>query len=211
MKTELLEGAKKFWESESLAHAVDGVMMERASELARDLEELFGEDLNGKRILDLGCGTGRIFELYTPLRYVGVDQSANMIAIAEERCAVKVGEPTKEIELYHCDLMDFRANEHFDVVLLLNVLQHVHNPLDLLEHILCFDADTYMIEFFLNTAGLTQYHDTSVGTTSVSRPRAFVDEVVEIMESDGLVTATLIGNALNTNVAPVFVAGWRDE
>lgn len=209
MSEHLLPGADKFWKSKKLSQDVHDVMMGRGKGLAKDLEAILGDTLSGKTILDLGCGSGRIFLLYMPWRYVGVDQSVNMIAIAERVCVAKVGEPTKEIELYHSDLIDFQTDEHFDVTLMLNVLQHVTNPMSLVNHMLQFNADTYVIEFFLNTASQTQYHDTSVGRTSVSRPQSFVDEVVAIMESNRLRTATLVGEVVNTNVAPVFIAGWR--
>lgn len=225
MKTQLLDGADKFWKRKDLSLAVHDVMMNRGDSLKRDLDTILGESLDGLSVLDLGCGGGRIFLLYDILRYYGVDQSRNMLDIAEEESAkiawereVASSDPDDDfsstyqvkLDFAHSDLMDFQSNEHFDIVLLLNVIQHVHNPIELLEHTLHFDADTYVIEFFLNTAGRTQYHDTSTGTTSVSRPRAFVDDIVSVMENNGLRTATLVGVAINTNVAPVFVAGWRD-
>jgi len=185
-------------------------MMGRGKGLARDLEAILGETLHSKSILDLGCGGGRIFLLYDPVRYVGVDQSEKMLTIAREqehRGELRI--PVPAVDFYHSDLIDFETDEHFDIVLMLNVLQHVTNPIGLVEHMMEFSANTYVIEFFLNTADKTQYHDTSVGRTSVRRPGAFVDDVVTIMEKYGLRTATLVGETINTNVAPVFVAGWR--
>lgn len=205
----LLPGADKFWKSKELSQSVHNVMMGRSKGLARDLEAILGETLDGKSILDLGCGGGRIYKLYKPSRYVGVDQSANMLDIAERESADKDGKSLCLAELFDSDLIDFQVDEHFDIALMLNVLQHVTNPIELVNHMLGFSADTYVIEFFLNTADKTQYHDTSVGRTSVSRPRSFVDEIVSIMESNGLRTATLVGKTINTNVAPVFIAGWR--
>ena len=207
---QLLPGADKFWKDEKLAQSVHDVMMGRGHGLARDLEAILGETLHSKSILDLGCGGGRIFLLYDPVRYVGVDQSEKMLTIAREqehRGELRI--PIPAVDFYHSDLIDFQTDEHFDVVLLLNVLQHVTNPIELIEHMMGFSADTYVIEFFLNTVGEIQYHDTSVGRTSISRPRAFVDDVVAIMENNGLRTATLVGETINSNVAPVFVAGWR--
>lgn len=205
----LLPGADKFWKSKELSQSVHDVMMNRGKGLARDLEAILGETLDGKSILDLGCGGGRIYKLYKPSRYVGVDQSANMLDIAERESADKDGKSLCLAELFDSDIEMFYTTGHFDVILMLNVLQHVTNPIDLVNHIMTLHANTYVIEFFLNTANKTQYHDTSVGRTSVSRPRSFVDEVVAIMESNGLRTATLVGETINTNVAPVFVAGWR--
>jgi len=204
-ESHLLPGADKFWKNEKLSQSVHDVMMGRSKGLARDLEAILGETLDNKSILDLGCGGGRIYKLYKPSRYVGVDQSVNMLNIAEKECE----EGLSPVNLYRSDLIDFRTDEHFDIALMLNVLQHVTNPMVLINHMLGFDADTYVIEFFLNMANQFQYHDTSVGRTSVSRPDAFVDDVTMIMEASGLRTATLVGETINTNVAPVFVAGWR--
>ncbi len=205
----LLPGADKFWKDKELAQAAHDVMMGRSKGLKRDLEAILGETLDNKSILDLGCGGGRIYKLYEPSRYVGVDQSGLMLMIAEEECLAKIEHSKSEVELHCSDLVDFQTEEHFDIALMLNVLQHVTNPLDLVNHMMTLIADTYVIEFFLNVANKTQYHDTSVGRTSVSRPRAFVDDVANIMESNGLRTATLVRETINTNVAPVFVAGWR--
>lgn len=205
----LLPGADKFWKDEKLVQSVHDVMMRRGRGLARDLEMLLGETLSDKSILDLGCGGGRIYKLYKPKSYVGVDQSANMLDIAEKECADENGELPFPVRLVLTDLIVFQRDEHFDIALMLNVLQHVTNPLDLVNHMMTLSADIYVIEFFLNTANKTQYHDTSVGRTSVSRPREFVDDVVYIMESNGLRTATLVGQVINANVSPVFVAGWR--
>jgi len=205
----LLSGADKFWKDKKLAQSVHDLMMGRGHGLAKDLETILGESLDDKSILDLGCGGGRIYQLYNPSRYVGIDQSANMLDIAMREAADKNGLSLCLAELFDSDLIDFQTDEHFDIVLMLNVLQHVTNPIELVEHMMEFSANTYVIEFFLNTADKTQYHDTSVGRTSVSRPRAFVDDVVAIMEEYGLRTATLVGETINSNVAPVFVAGWR--
>ena len=225
-KAKLLDGADKFWKRKDLAFAVHDVMMNRSEGLAKDIDTILGESLDGKSVLDLGCGGGRIFLLYDIPRYHGVDQSKNMLDIAEEECAkiaCKREEASKttsddfssayeiKLDFAHSDLMNFHTDESFDVVLLLNVMQHVHNPIELLEHTLSFSSGIYIIEFFLNTADRTQYHNTSTGTTSVSRPRAFVDKVVTVMEDKGLATAILVSSPVNTNVAPVFVAGWAND
>ncbi len=83
--------------------------------------------LAGLRVLDVGCGAGLLCE---PLarrgaRVTGVDASAGNVAAAQvhaahERLAIdyRVGEPEAAL----------RDDERFDVVLLLEVVEHVDDP-----------------------------------------------------------------------------------
>jgi SAM-dependent methyltransferase len=71
--------------------------------------------LQGDRLLDLGCGTGRSFEPWIARgwRVTGCDQSASMLARAELRAQGRA-------ELHVADIRGFRSPESFDLVLMLD-------------------------------------------------------------------------------------------
>jgi ubiquinone/menaquinone biosynthesis C-methylase UbiE len=87
----------------------------------------------GKRLIDVGCGTG---EFLVQLRdrfesLVGIDVNSDSIEFASEKV-----ERFKRISVYDGELQSFQfPNEHFDTCLCLDVLEHVQNPLALLQEI----------------------------------------------------------------------------
>jgi ubiquinone/menaquinone biosynthesis C-methylase UbiE len=73
--------------------------------------------LNNKRILDLGCGTGRfsfLFEEEGPLSVLGVDISEHMLDIAKE----KAKERGSKVKFIQADISDpdIYANEKYDFI-----------------------------------------------------------------------------------------------
>jgi SAM-dependent methyltransferase len=79
------------------------------------------------RVLDVGCGSGRIGEFVLEAgapRYVGVDFSEPMIALAEERLA-RFGE---RVQLITDDFLTASLHGPFDVVLALGVFDYLPDP-----------------------------------------------------------------------------------
>jgi 2-polyprenyl-3-methyl-5-hydroxy-6-metoxy-1,4-benzoquinol methylase len=74
----------------------------------------------GGRVLDYGCSSGALAELCRPEAYLGVDISEEALEVA------RASHPGYEF--------DNKVSEHerFDVIAALAVLEHVHDPLDLL-------------------------------------------------------------------------------
>lgn len=73
--------------------------------------------LNGKKILDLGCGTGRfgfLFEKENPLSVLGVDISQKMLSLAEHK-AIKKNSKAKFVK-YDINDLDIFTDERFDFV-----------------------------------------------------------------------------------------------
>lgn len=76
----------------------------------------------GDRVLDLGCGNGRLAEIFSaPVNYLGIDNSQKLIKIAKARFKNR---PDLKFKLG--DLVDLKlGNERFDLVLLIAVLHHI--------------------------------------------------------------------------------------
>jgi len=82
---------------------------------------LFGEYIiAGERILDLGCGNGRLFELFQDKQvdYIGVDNSEKLIEIAKKKY------PQAKFQVADALSLPF-PNNYFDKVLSIAVLHHI--------------------------------------------------------------------------------------
>ena len=100
-------------------------------ESARELEVILPYIADGARVLDLGCGNGRVAALLAHqqrnVTYIGIDSSETLIA----RCRVQdVGHKMQEAEFLVADIVEpdwihKLAWASFDSVLLLAVLHHI--------------------------------------------------------------------------------------
>lgn len=82
-------------------------------------------NLSGRKILDLGCGDGRIGTMFVGNNDVyGIDLSECAVQRAQEKgITAQVGDI--------CSKLPFKGGD-FDVVLLIEVIEHVFDPLSLL-------------------------------------------------------------------------------
>jgi SAM-dependent methyltransferase len=83
----------------------------------------------GERVLDVGCGKGELARDLadrTGAHVVGVDVSARYLAFARERSA------HPNVEYVEADVLTWRPEERFDVVVLSNLLEHVERRVELL-------------------------------------------------------------------------------
>ena len=100
-------------------------------ESARELEVILPYIAEGARVLDLGCGNGRVAKLVARHRrgvaYLGVDSSADLVA----RCKMQdVGRKLQEAEFLVADMVEpdwtrKLTGASFDCILLLAVLHHI--------------------------------------------------------------------------------------
>ncbi len=117
--------------------------------------------LAGLRLLDIGCGGGLLCEPLARLgaRVTGVDAAAEAIAVARRHAA----EAGLEIDYRHAGAEEVAASgEHFDVVLTMEVVEHVANP-----------------EAFVATAAALLRHGGIMILATLSRtPKAFLAAIV---------------------------------
>ncbi len=92
---------------------------ESRKEIWPELKELEKYIKNGKKILDLGCGNGRLFELFQGknVEYIGVDFSEKLIEKAKE----KYGEHFKVADMLNLPFED----NCFDSIWTIAVFHHI--------------------------------------------------------------------------------------
>lgn len=88
----------------------------------------------GSSILELGCGTGELLAALRPRRGLGVDFSAEMVKLASER--------NPEMEFLQADIEEL-ANwgETFDVLIMTDVIGHLHDIQETLQKLRSFCRD----------------------------------------------------------------------
>lgn len=87
----------------------------------QELTKLAAGYIVGKSVLDLGCGAGQLTRYLNGHDYLGVDFSTVAIDIAKERFpsyVFNVG-----------DIRNLAINEDFDTVTLIEILEHLDNPI----------------------------------------------------------------------------------
>lgn len=78
--------------------------------------------VRGKKILDIGTGTGRVLEFLAdqPLELIGADVSKHMLAA----CETKLGKKVTLVQA-ECTNLPFE-NESFDTIISIDLLTHIH-------------------------------------------------------------------------------------
>lgn len=90
------------------------------------------ENTNGGSLLDLACGDGTLTKSFTEHynKVVGVDASSVHLDEARKR--------VKNATFYESLIEEFETEEKFDNVFMLNVLEHVENPIYVLKKAMSF-------------------------------------------------------------------------
>lgn len=101
---------------------------QKRSYLSGDILELKKYAEEGDKILDLGCGNGRLFELFKGMKvsYVGADVSGNLLAAAKRKypAADSTGSPLADFQ--KIDFLSFPFPDgSFDKVYCLSVFHHI--------------------------------------------------------------------------------------
>ena len=92
------------------------------------------EHARGTSLLDLPCGDGTLTSLMMPYfkRIVGVDASATHLNLAKQKLP--------QVEFHHDLIEDLQLEEKFDTVTMINVLEHVTHPVEVLKKAASFLA-----------------------------------------------------------------------
>lgn len=90
-------------------------------------------DLHSKRVLDVGCGSGRISALLAQrgATVVGIDFAENMIQLAEEHVRAKGVD--SRVTFIRGDFVEYRPAETFDSAIALGVFDYVQHPVPFLQ------------------------------------------------------------------------------
>jgi ubiquinone/menaquinone biosynthesis C-methylase UbiE len=77
-------------------------------------KQLIKYDITGKKLLDLGCGTGAISIPFAKrgFQVTGVDLSAEMLALAHE----KAMNARSNVQLIEQDMSEFKTTEQYDII-----------------------------------------------------------------------------------------------
>lgn len=103
-------------------------------------------DLTGRSLLDLGCKYGYFCHralLRGATRVVGVDNNPESVRVARRIAELW----DREIEFVCGDFLDFEEDERFDVVLFLNMLHHVVDPIVALHKVAALTRELLVVEF----------------------------------------------------------------
>lgn len=85
------------------------------------------EHVQGSSILDLPCGDGYVTEIFSNhyTHVVGVDASSKHLEMAKQRLP--------HIEFHESLIEEFHTEDRFDGVFMLNILEHVINPVQVIQ------------------------------------------------------------------------------
>ncbi|CAP29948.2 Protein CBR-PRMT-6 [Caenorhabditis briggsae] len=95
------------------------------------IKKAIGNVLEGKKVLDVGCGNGHYsfdFLQWGADEVVGIDNSPEMIQICQDS-QKKLPESSK-IDFHESNITDFSLQKHFDVATAFFVLQFLHSKSD---------------------------------------------------------------------------------
>jgi len=204
----ILKDAKRYWDSDDCADISHEYFTKVAPVLREDLSNL-GIPVDGVNVLDLGCGTGRIGEMYRPKRYVGVDQSEKMLAKAAELLSDR-----GEVFLYQSTIYGFKTDEHFDTLLLIDVLPHLDEKgcISTFKLVLRnFDADVYVIRLFVSLKGETIYYNSDLyGHLSISyTPEEIEKRLLPLAEEYDKEAFLMIASNTSPSVANGYIVAYK--
>ncbi len=121
--------------------------------LRRDMYDRFNwalqnsGDVKRRSVCDLGCGTGRYVVAYAQLgaRVLGIDGSSNMVKRAHE--LVEEAGVSDQAQIRQADILDFEADQLFDVTLAMGVFDYIRDARPYLRKIRGMTAGVFLATF----------------------------------------------------------------
>jgi 2-polyprenyl-6-hydroxyphenyl methylase / 3-demethylubiquinone-9 3-methyltransferase len=125
--------AEEWWKPKGAFKVVHAFNAERVEKLSIDLPTIFGRDSNlpkslaGLTLLDVGCGAGIVTEPMSKLgaKITAIDASERNILVAKQHAE------KSSVDINYQNLLPeeiARRGETFDIVMSLEVIEHVANP-----------------------------------------------------------------------------------
>jgi 2-polyprenyl-3-methyl-5-hydroxy-6-metoxy-1,4-benzoquinol methylase len=117
------------------------------------------EHAHGDSLLDLPCGDGTLTALFINnfKRVVGVDASSKHLEVARKRAP--------KAKFYECLIEEFSPGEQFDNVVMLNILEHVADPVAVLRKAATLlKEDGLLIVHVPNANAINRHIAVSMGT-----------------------------------------------
>ncbi len=87
--------------------------------------------IHGGPVLEIGAGTGRVTWALAAegIKVVGLDLSANMLAVAHKKEHLHPREVSERVELFEADMTDFNLNRKFPLIIVpARAFQHLVTP-----------------------------------------------------------------------------------
>lgn len=81
----------------------------------------------GSCVLEVGCGTGEILAAMQPSRGVGIDISAEMVKRASQKFP--------QYTFIHAPIENLKLEEQFDYIIMVDVIDHVYDVMDVFENL----------------------------------------------------------------------------
>jgi len=96
----------------------------------------------GKRILEIGCGTGELLAALKPSYGMGVDLSPKMIELAQKKYSF--------LQFYAGSIQDIKVEEKFDYIILSGLLGELEDIQGFLQHLrkFCLPDTRVIIEYY---------------------------------------------------------------
>jgi len=103
---------KKYWDNRVLTHKDQKRMIWYGQEYKFDtltrVAEIIMSMFQNCKVLDVGCGYGRMAHIFKPENYLGIDISKEIIKLAKEK------EPNYKFEVQ--DINDYELKEEYEVI-----------------------------------------------------------------------------------------------
>ena len=112
------------------------------------LDQIFGAGVKGKSVLDIGTNYGLFSQEAVrrgATKVVGIEMNETYFEIAKKISELYQG----TYSVLHGDFEKMVLDETFDIVLVLNVIHHVHDPITFIERALTNCRELMVVEFCL--------------------------------------------------------------
>lgn len=157
MKTDNMAKVARFWNT--VAHDFDAIYSGRKSAVGRAMDRWFRKDIyqrfdwvmekagdtRGKRIVDIGCGSGRFVSALAArgaTHVTGVDVAPEMLKLARKR--VEEDGVANVCSFVQADVLDWKTDERFDLSIAIGFWDYIADPLPRLKIIREMTGDVFL-------------------------------------------------------------------